>query len=264
MTKAVSSIVVCVLACACATGGAATRPEAKEIAPKGPLRAAINFGNPVLAQKDPATGEPRGVSVDLARELSRRLGVPLEVVPFEAAGKVFEAAKAGAWDVAFLAVDPARAEEISFTAPYLVIEGTYLVPKDSPIQAVEDADRDGVRIAVGKKSAYDLYLSRNLKHAQIVRAETSPGAIDLFLQEKLDAAAGIKQVLVRVATENATVRVVEGRFMRIEQAMGVPKGREGAAKYVRDFVEEMKASGFVAKSLEKSGQRDAEIAPPAR
>jgi polar amino acid transport system substrate-binding protein len=264
VTKAVSSIVVSVLASACATGGATSRPEAKEIAPKGTLRAAINYGNAVLAQKDPATGEPRGISVDLARELSRRLGVPLEVVPFEAAGKVFEAAKTGAWDVAFLAADPARAEDISFSAPYLVIDGTYLVPKDSPIHSVEDADKDGIRIAVGKKSAYDLYLSRTLKHAQIVRAETTPGAIDLFLQERLDAAAGIKQVFVRVAKENATVRVVDGRFMRIEQAMAVPKGREGAAKYVRDFVEEMKASGFLAQSLEKNGQRDSEVAPAAR
>src|SRR3954452_23427136 len=134
-----ASSLLCV---ACATSSA-TRPEAKEVAPKGPLRAAINYGNAVLALKDPATGEPRGISVDLAHELSRRLGVPLEVVPFEAAGKVFEAAKTGTWDVAFLAVDPARAEDISFSAPYLVIDGTYLVPKDSPIHAVQDADKEG-------------------------------------------------------------------------------------------------------------------------
>jgi polar amino acid transport system substrate-binding protein len=263
MTNVLAAIVVCALGCACATTSA-VRPEVKEIAPTGRLHAAINFGNAVLAQKDPASGDPRGVSVDLARELGRRLGVPVELVPFESAGQVFEAAAKGKWDVAFLAVDPARATEIDFTAPYLVIEGTYLVPKDSAIRAVGDADRDGVRIAVGRKSVYDLYLSRTLKHAQIVRAETSPGAIDLFLQERLDAAAGIKQTLVRAASENATVRVVDGRFMSIEQAMGVPKGREGAATYVREFVEQMKASGFIKASLDKSGQRDAEIAPPAR
>src|SRR5207249_4217608 len=135
----------------------------------GKVRAAINFGNAVLAQKDPATGEPRGVSVDLARELGRRLGVPVELVTFDAAGKVFEAIKAGAWDVAFLAIDPARAAEIAFTAPYVLIEGTYLVRRDSPLRAIDDVDRDGVRIAVGKGAAYDLYLTRTLKHAQLVR-----------------------------------------------------------------------------------------------
>jgi polar amino acid transport system substrate-binding protein len=165
--------------------------------------------------------------------------------------------------VAFLAVDPGRAGDIAFTAPYLVIDGTYLVPADSPLRNIEDVDREGVRVAVGRKSAYDLYLSRTLKQARIVRADTSPGAIDLFLQEKLEAAAGVKQMLVRAAKENPAVRVLDGRFMAIEQAMGIPKDREGAVRYLRDFVEEMKASGFVRKSLEKSGQTDAEIAPPA-
>jgi polar amino acid transport system substrate-binding protein len=262
MTKCVAAFVGPALLCACATSSA-VRPEAKEIAPRDSLRAAINFGNPVLAQKDPATGQPRGVSVDLARELGRRLGVPVELVTYESAGNVFDAAKTGAWDVAFLAVDPGRAADIAFTAPYLVIDGTYLVPADSPLRTIEDVDRDGVRVAVGRKSAYDLYLSRTLKHARILRAETSPGAIDLFLQEKLEAAAGVKQMLVRAAKENPSLRVVDGRFMAIEQAMGMPKGREAGARYLRAFVEEMKASGFVARSLDASGQRDAEIAPPA-
>src|SRR5207237_255602 len=216
-------------------------------APEGSLRAAINFGNPVLAQKDPATGEPRGVSVDLARELGRRLGVPVRLVAYESAGNVSEAARTGAWDVAFLAIDPGRAGEIVFTAPYLVIDGTYLVPADSPLRTIEDVDREGVRVAVGRKSAYDLYLSRTLKHARIVRSETSRGAIDLFLQEKLEAAAGVKQVLLRAAKENPSMRVLDGRFMAIEQAMGMPRGRDAGARYLRDFVEEMKASGFIAK-----------------
>src|SRR6266851_7844279 len=135
----------------------------KELAPTGKLRAAINFGNPVLAQKDPATGDARGVSVDLARELGRRLGLPVDLIAYDAAGKVVDAVKTGAWDVAFLAVDPDRAAEIAFTAPYVVIEGTYAVPADSPLRAIEDVDRNGVRIAVGAKSAYDLYLTRTLK-----------------------------------------------------------------------------------------------------
>jgi polar amino acid transport system substrate-binding protein len=214
-----------------------------DLAPTGRLRAAINFGNPVLAQRDPATGEPRGVSVDLARELGRRLALPVDLVAYETAGKVVDAAKTGAWDVAFLAIDPERAAEIDFTGPYVVIEGTYAVPADSPLRAIDDVDRDGVRIAVGAKSAYDLYLTRALKHARLLRAPTSPAAIELFQRERLEAVAGVKQALVQLAKSDPRVRVIEGRFMAIEQAMGTPRGREGAASYLRPFVEKMKASG---------------------
>ena len=252
------------LACfvACATSTSGTRPDAaKDMAPAGKLRAAINLGNPVLARKDAVTGELRGVSVDLARELGRRLSLPVELVPYDAAGKVAEAAKSGAWDVAFLAIDPARATEIDFTAPYVVIEGTYAVPVDSALRTIEDVDRDGVRIAVGNKSAYDLYLARTLKRAQLVRAETSPKAIEMFLAKGLEAVAGVKQPLVQLAKDDPRVRVIDGRFMTIEQAMGTPKGREQGAHYLREFVEEMKASGFVAAALERNGQRDATVAP---
>ena len=239
-------------------------PEIRsELAPTGTLRAAINFGNPVLAQKDPATGEPRGVSVDLARELGRRLNVPVELVTYDAAGKVFDALKTGAWDIAFLAIDPARASEISFTAPYVIIEGTYMVPADSSLRTIGDVDRDGVRVAVGNKSAYDLYLTRTLKRAKIVRAPTSPAAIEIFLTDKLEAAAGVKQPLLQFAKTNPKMRVMDGRFMVIEQAMGTPKGREAGARYLREFAEEMKASGFVARGLERSGQDDATVAPKA-
>jgi polar amino acid transport system substrate-binding protein len=239
-------------------------PEIRsELAPTGTLRAAINFGNPVLAQKDPVTGEPRGVSVDLARELGLRLNVPVELVTYDAAGKVFDALKTGAWDIAFLAIDPARASEISFTAPYVIIEGTYMVPADSPLRTIGDVDRDGVRVTVGNKSAYDLYLTRTLKRAQIVRAPTSPAAIEIFLTDKLEAAAGVKQPLLQFAKTNPKMRVMDGRFMVIEQAMGTPKGREAGARYLREFVEEMKTSGFVARGLEKSGQADATVAPNA-
>jgi polar amino acid transport system substrate-binding protein len=234
-----------------------------ELASTGTLRAAINFGNPVLAQKDPATGEPRGISVDLARELGRRLGVPVELVLFDAAGKVFDALQASRWDVAFLAIDPARATEIAFSAPYVIIEATYLVRVDSPLRAIEDVDHDGVRVAVGNKSAYDLYLSRALKHAQLVRVPTSPAAIETFLDEKLDAAAGVKQPLQQFARTHGDVRVLDGRFMAIEQAMGTPKRNAAGAQYLREFIEEVKASGFVAQALARSGQSDAAVAPPA-
>jgi polar amino acid transport system substrate-binding protein len=238
----------CLLLAACAS---VPEPQAvKDLAPSGKLRAAINFGNPVLAQKDAASGEPRGVSVDLARELGRRLGVPVELVTFDAAGKVFDALKSGAWDIAFLAIDPARAAEISFSAPYVVIEGTYAVPQASPLRTIEDVDREGVRVAVGNKSAYDLYLTRTLKRAQIVRAPTSPGAVELFVKHRLEAVAGVRQPLVEFARSNPGVRVIEGHFMKIEQAMGTPRGREAGARYLRAFVDEMKSSGFVAARLQ--------------
>ena len=236
----------------------------KEIAPEGKLRAAINFGNPVLAQKDATTGEPRGISADLSRELARRLGVPVEFVPFEAAGKVADAARAGAWDIAFLAIDPGRANDIAFTAPYVVIEGTYLVPAGSPLRTIDEVDREGVRIAVGKGSAYDLYLTRAIKRAQLVRAPTSPTVIDVFRDQKLEAAAGVRQQLIAFASGQPDVRVMDGRFMVIEQAIGTPKGRDNAVEFLKSFVEDAKASGFVADALARSNQRDAAVAPPAR
>ena len=234
---------------------------ARTIAPTGHLRAAINLGNPVLAQKDPRTGELRGVTVELARELGRRLDVPVELVAFDAAGKVFEALQRDAWDVAFLAIDPVRAGEITFTAPYVIIEGTYLVPEASPLRAIDDLDRAGVRIVVGRGSAYDLYLTRSLARAELVRVPTSAEAMDVFVRDRLEAAAGVKQSIVAYAGTHPGLRVIPGRFMVIEQAVGLPKARDGAAAYVRAFVEEMKASGFVAAALAASGQADAAVAP---
>jgi polar amino acid transport system substrate-binding protein len=233
----------------------------KDLAPTGKLRAAINLGNMVLSQKDPATGQPKGITPDLARELGRRLGVPVELVPFDAAGKVFEAVKTGALDVMFLAIEPVRANEIAFTAPYVLIEGVYMVPKDSKIASVAEVDRDGIRIGVSRNSAYDLYLTRTLKHATLVRGDDG---IALFVKDKLDAAGGVKQPLVAYAKTNPNVRILAGRFMEIRQAMGTPKGRgDAGARYLGTFVEEMKASGFVADALKRSNQPDAAVAPPA-
>jgi len=234
----------------------------KELAPTGRLRTAINFGNTVLAQPDPAGGPPRGVSGELARELARRLGVGVDYVTFDAAGKVFEALKEGLWDVAFLAVDPVRAAGIAFTAPYVVIEGVYLVPKDSGLQTVEDVDRDGVRIAVAKGSAYDLYLSRAIKHATLVRQPSGPEALEMFVRDGLEAAGGVRQPINAFAQAHPDTRVIPGRFMAIEQAMGTIKGRDAGVAYLRTFIEEMKASGFVAQALAASGQGDAAVAPP--
>ena len=232
----------------------------KDLAPTGTLRAGINLGNMVLAQTDEKTGEPKGITVDLARELGGRLGVPVELVRFDAAGKPFEGLKAGALDIVFLAIEPVRAAEVAFTAPYVIIEGVYLVPKDSALKTVGDVDRAGVRVGVNKGSAYDLFLTRTLKAAQLVRGESG---IDLFVNDKLDAAAGVKQPLVEYAKTNPAVRVMDGRFMEIQQAMGTPLGRDAGAKYLRRFVEEMKAGGFVADALKRSNQPDAAVAPPS-
>ena len=234
-----------------------------ELAPTGHLRVAINFGNSVLAQQDPAGGPPRGVSAELARELARRLGVGIGYVAFDAAGKVFDALKAGLWDIAFLAIDPIRAAGIDFTAPYVVIEGTYLVPKDSALRTVADVDREGVRVAVAQGSAYDLYLTRTLKHAKLVRQPSGPEALEMFVRDRLEAAGGVRQPIVAFAQAHPDARVIPGRFMAIEQAMGTVKGRAASVAYLRSFIEEMKASGFVARALEASGQADASVAPPA-
>jgi polar amino acid transport system substrate-binding protein len=234
-----------------------------DLAPSGTLRAGINYGNPILAQRDAASGELRGVTVDLSRELARRIGVEAVFVPYDAAGKMTDALKTGAWDVAFLAVDPVRAEEIAFTAPYLEIEGTYLVPAGSAIKTVPDADRDGVRIAVGNKSAYDLFLSRTLTHAKLLRTPTALGAVALFTADKLDAVAGVRQPLVTAAAKIPGSRVLDDRFMMIQQAAGLPKGRDAGAKYLHAFIEDAKASGFVARSLENSGVADSAAVAPA-
>ena len=257
----VTLLAITSLLAACASQPPAPRAE---LAPTGKLRAAINFGNPILAVKDATTGEPRGVSVDLSRELGRRLGLPVELVTFESAGKVVEAVKAAQVDIAFVAIDPVRGADMLQTSPYVIIEGAYLVRNESPIKTNADVDRAGNRIAVGRGSAYDLFLTRELKAATLVRAPTSPAVTDLFLAQNLEVAAGVKQQLQADARRVPGLRLLEGRFMVINQAMGIPKGREAGIRYVHGFVEEMKASGFVAQALARHGIEGAAVAAPQR
>ncbi|MEW6342012.1 MAG: ABC transporter substrate-binding protein [Paraburkholderia sp.] len=233
-------------------------------APTGKLRASINLGNPILANRDATTGEPFGVSVDLARALAERLSVELELVVFDAAGKSVEAVSDERADFGFFAIDPLRGEKIEFTAPYVLIEGFYLVRDDSPVRSNHDVDQPHNRVAVGKGSAYDLFLTRELKQAQIVRAPTSPAVVQTFLEQDLEVAAGVKQQLEADAKKSPGLRLLGERFMVIQQAMGLPKRRGAdAATVLRDFVEQMKASGFVAESLRRHGIVGASVAPKA-
>ena len=232
-----------------------------DLAPTGTLRVGINYGNSVLATRDPSSGQLGGVAVDLARELGRRTDLPVELVGFESAGKMVEGLQAAAWDVAFLAVDPGREEEISFTAPYIEIEGTYLVPPRSALGAIADVDHENVRVGVSSKSAYDLFLTRNLKRAQLVRAPSPEAAFDLIVAGKVDALGGVRQHLVAHTAKLPGSRVLEGRFMAIQQALGIPKARQAGLSYLREFIEEVKASGLVARALEKAGVQGVSIAP---
>ncbi|SAK67669.1 ABC amino acid transporter, periplasmic ligand binding protein [Caballeronia calidae] len=230
--------------------------------PTGTLRASINLGNPILANKDPETGEPFGVSVDLARAFAKHLGVELELVVFDAAGKSVQAVSEERADFGFFAIDPLRGETIAFTAPYVLIEGCYLVRNASSIECNEQVDREGIRVTVGKGSAYDLFLTRELKHAEIVRAPTSPTVVQTFIEQALDVAAGVRQQLEADAGRTPGLRLLPGRFMVIRQAMGTPKSRgQAAADVLRAFVEETKASGFVAESLKRHGIVGASVAP---
>jgi polar amino acid transport system substrate-binding protein len=232
--------------------------------PTGRLRAAINLGNPILAHAlgEGGAGGAGGVSVDLAREFARRLGVDLELVVVDTAGKSVDAVATERADIGFFAIDPARGADIAFTAPYVLIEGSYLVKDASPIRANEDVDQAAHRVVVGKGSAYDLFLTRELRQAQIVRAPSSPAVVPTFLEQGADVAAGVRQQLEADARGKSGLRLLNGRFMVIRQAMGVPKSRGDAAALLGTFVEEMKTTGFVADALKRHGIEGASVAPP--
>ncbi|MBO9354981.1 transporter substrate-binding domain-containing protein [Bordetella petrii] len=232
--------------------------------PTGRLRASINLGNPILAGRDPATGEPAGVSIDLARAFAERLGVDLELVVWDSAGKSVEAVTAEQADIGFFAIDPLRGAGISFTDAYVLIEDAYLVRAASPLREPLEVDRPGTRVMVGKGSAYDLYLTRELKQAHILRAPTSPAVVESFLAENADVAAGVKQQLEADMGRLPGLRMLPGSFMTIRQAMGAPKSRgPEAAAALGAFVEEMKAGGFVAQALRRHGIQGAAVAPAA-
>ncbi len=231
-----------------------------DLAPNGKLRVGINFGNALLTKRDP---EPGGIAVDLARELASRLGVPLEIDSHESAGSLADSASQGRWEVGFLGAEPQRANEIDFTDAYVHIESTYVVPAGSPLKSIADVDREGVRIAISAKSAYDLYLTRTLKHATLMRAQGGAGALKLFVSHKLDALAGLKPILIDDLPKVPGAQLLDGHFSVVKQAAGTPKGKSAGFKYLREFIEDVKASGLVARVMEKNGIRGVSVAPKA-
>jgi len=234
-----------------------------QLAPTGVLRAGVNLSNFLLVTGKSASGDPEGVSPDMAREIATRLGVPVKYVPYKTPGELADAAGTGAWDIGLIGAEPQRAEKIAFTAAYVEIEATYLVPAGSPLKTIADVDRAGVRIAVTARSAYGLWLDRNIKHAELVQSTSLDGAYEQFVADKLDALAGLRPRLLSDVQKLAGARILDGQFTAVQQAIGTARGNEAAANFLRSFVEEAKASGFVAGIIERHKVRGLSVAPPA-
>jgi polar amino acid transport system substrate-binding protein len=244
------------------TNIAFTATEREQLTGTGKLRAAINFGNSVLATRGP-DGTPRGVSVDIAHELARQLMVPVFLVPYPSAAQTMEGLKRGEWDIGFFAIDPTRASEAAFTAPYLFIEGAYAVPMQSPIVRTDQVDQSGVRVVVGLGSAYDLHLSRALKRAALVRVKTSPIVADELLEGGYEAAAGLRPQLEADAKRLSGIRLLDGNFMRIEQALALTRGKSEAQTVLNAFLEVLRDSGFLEEALRRHGVQGAALATKA-
>ena len=236
----------------------------KDLAPTGVLRAAINMSNFLLVTGRAENGDPDGVSPDMARELANRLGVELKLMQYKTPGEVADDAGTGTWDIGNIGAEPQRAEKIDFTAAYAEIQATYMVPAGSPLQNMEDVDKAGIRIAVSARSAYDLWLERNIKHAELVRTQGLDASFELFVNDKLEALAGLRPRLITDIEKLPGARILDGQFTAVQQAMGCTRGLEAGAVYLKAFVEELKASGFVAASIEKHGTTGRlSVAPPA-
>lgn len=239
-----------------------TPPIKKELAPSGKIRVGLNYQNFLLVLADAPDGSPTGIAPDLGRELGRRAGLPVEFRRFEKAGLLADAVRDDAWDVAFLGAEPQRADRIAFSAAYLEIPVTFLVPPGSAIRSIEDVDREGARIAVAEKSAYDLFLTRAMKHARLLRVPGIPESYDLFVAEKLEALSGLKPQLVADAERLPGSRILEGQVTAVQQAAGVPRARSHAAAWLKALIEDLKASGFIERTIRKHGVRGVTVAPP--
>ncbi|MGG5818726.1 transporter substrate-binding domain-containing protein [Falsiroseomonas sp. HW251] len=234
-----------------------------ELAPTGVLRAGINMSNFLLVSSRTRDGGPAGVSPDLARALADRLGVPVHYVPYPRPGELADDAGSGAWDIGLIGAEPQRAEKIAFTAAYAEIEATYLVPPGSPIAAIDEVDRPGIRIAVAARAAYDLWLERNIRQATLLRAPSLDGSFTLFTEQRTEALAGLRPKLIEEAEKLPGARILPGAFMTVQQAIGTPRGRPAAEAFLAEFVEEAKRSGLVASLIAKHGVKGLSVAPPA-
>lgn len=235
-----------------------------ELAPKGRLRVGVNHSNFLLSTRDSVSGAYSGIVIDLAAEIARRLNVPFEVVGYKNPGLMADAAQSDQWDIAFMGSEPARANVIAFSSAYLEIDAGYLVPPGSPIQNIDEVDRDGVRIALMDKSAYDLYLSRHIKHATLIRVPSIDASFEVFMRDKLEVLAGLKPRLTSDAANLPGSRILDGRFTAIQQSIGTPRGRDAGAKFLLDFAEEIKANGMVEASIAKHGIRGVSVAAAAK
>ena len=241
------------LVAGCATSRSVPDAARVELAPAGKLRAGMNLGNTLFTTKDPATGELRGVSVDLMRELASRLGVPVDFVVHATPGDVADAVEKGTWDVAILAIEQARAQKIAFSTAMTEIEAAYVVHKDSALRSAGQVDASGIRICAPEKAGYELYLTRTLRNATLVRTKSFQASIDLFNARGADALAGLKPAVLESMAKMPDARLLEGKFMTVNHGLGTPRERHGAAAYLKEFVEEMIATGFAARSIERHG-----------
>lgn len=235
----------------------------KQLAPSGTLRAALNLSNFLLVSGKDAAGEHTGVAPDMARAIAERLGVKLKLVPFPSPGVLADAAGSDVWDICLIGAEPARAEKIAFTPAYVEIEATYLVPPGSPLQRVEEVDRPGMRIAVSQRTAYDLWLVRNIKHAQLVHEQGFDATFDLFVRDKLDAMASLRPRLLTDVKKMPGSRILDGQFTAIQQSIGTLKPHVEATAFLRDFVEQAKASGFVKQLIDRHHIEGLSVAPAA-
>ncbi|MCH2661085.1 transporter substrate-binding domain-containing protein [bacterium] len=235
-----------------------------ELAPTGVLRAAINLSNFLLVTDKTAAGDPVGVSPDMARAVADRLGVGVEYITYATPGELADAAVEDVWDIGNIGAEPSRAQTITFTAAYAEIEATYLVPEGSAIQSVDAVDSAGRRIAVYERSAYGLWLCGNAQHAELVRVDGAQQAFDAFVEQGLDALAGLRPQLIQDVEELPGARILDGQFTAVQQAIGTKPARPAAAAFLREFVEEAKASGLVAELIARHGvEGRLTVAPPA-
>ncbi|MEQ1776504.1 MAG: transporter substrate-binding domain-containing protein [Burkholderiales bacterium] len=241
---------------------APSKAAISELTPTGKLRVGLNMSNFLLTAKD-AAGAPIGLAPDLGRELGKRLGVEVVLVPYPNPGALADDASKGTWDVGFLGAEPLRANQIDFTAAYVEIEATYLVPPGSSLTTIAAVDAKGNRIAVPEKSAYELYLTRSLKQAELILEKGADNAFKKFVDGKLDALAGLRPRLITDHANYPGSRILDGNFTAVQQAAGTPKGRPNAAQYLREFIEDIKATGLVAKTIEKNNVRGLTVAAAA-